>query len=92
MSHSKAEASRKRRVFSEEFKQDAVRLVVSEKYSFVAAAKEPEVLVPRGQLTHRRRAHRAGEVQVQVRLGQRPQVPPTAPRLVADTPVRRRVG
>src|SRR5215207_7855840 len=39
MSHSKAEASRKRRVFSEEFKQDAVRLVVSEKYSFAAAAK-----------------------------------------------------
>ena len=39
MSHSKVEASRKRRVFSEEFKQDAVRLVVSEKYSFVAAAK-----------------------------------------------------
>ena len=39
MSHSKAEASRKRGVFSEEFKQDAVRLVVSEKYSFAAAAK-----------------------------------------------------
>ena len=39
MSHSKAEASRKRRAFSEEFKQDAVRLVVSEKYSFAAAAK-----------------------------------------------------
>ena len=39
MSHSKAEASPKRRVFSEEFKQDAVRLVVSEKYSFAAAAK-----------------------------------------------------
>lgn len=39
MSHSKAEASQKRRVFSEEFKQDAVRLVVSEKYSFEAAAK-----------------------------------------------------
>ena len=39
MSHFKAEASRKRRVFSEEFKQDAVRLVLSEKYSFAAAAK-----------------------------------------------------
>ena len=39
MSHSKVEASRKRRVFSEEFKQDAVRLVVIEKYSFAAAAK-----------------------------------------------------
>jgi hypothetical protein len=38
MSHSKAETSQKRRVFSEEFKQDAVRLVVSEKYSFAAAA------------------------------------------------------
>ena len=39
MSHSQVEASRKRRVFSEEFKQDAVRLVVSENYSFAAAAK-----------------------------------------------------
>lgn len=39
MSHSKVEASRKRRVFSEEFKQDAVRLVVSENYTFSAAAK-----------------------------------------------------
>ena len=39
MSHSKTEASPKRRVFSEEFKQDAVRLVVGEKYSFAAAAK-----------------------------------------------------
>ena len=39
MSHSKVEASQKRRVFSEEFKQDAVRLFVSEKYSFAAAAK-----------------------------------------------------
>ena len=39
MSHSKAEASRKRRVFSDEFKQDAVRLVVSENYTFAAAAK-----------------------------------------------------
>ena len=39
MSHSKVEASQKRRVFSDEFKQDAVRLVVSEKYSFAAAAK-----------------------------------------------------
>ena len=39
MSHSKVEASRKRRVFSEEFKQDAVRLVVNEDYSFAAAAK-----------------------------------------------------
>jgi transposase len=39
MSHSKSKASRKRRVFSKEFKQDAVRLVVSEKYSFAAAAQ-----------------------------------------------------
>ena len=39
MSHSKIEASRKRRVFSEEFKQDAVRLVVGENYTFAAAAK-----------------------------------------------------
>ena len=39
MSHSKVEASRKRRVFSEEFKQDAVRLVVSENYTFAVAAK-----------------------------------------------------
>ena len=39
MSHSKVETSRKRRVFSEEFKQDAVRLVVSESYTFAAAAK-----------------------------------------------------
>ena len=39
MSQTKAEASRKRRVFSEEFKQDAVRLVVNEGYSFAAAAQ-----------------------------------------------------
>jgi len=39
MSHSKIEASRKRRVFSEEFKQDAVRLVVSENYTFASASK-----------------------------------------------------
>ena len=39
MSHSKVETSRKRRVFSEEFKQDAVRLGVSENYTFAAAAK-----------------------------------------------------
>ena len=39
MSHSKVETSRKRRVFSEEFKQDAVRLVVSENYTIAAAAK-----------------------------------------------------
>ena len=39
MSHSKVEVSRKRRVFSEEFKQDAVRLVVSENYTIAAAAK-----------------------------------------------------
>ncbi|MBC7855698.1 MAG: hypothetical protein IAF94_19890 [Pirellulaceae bacterium] len=36
MSHSKVEASRTRRVFSEEFNQDAVRLVVSENYTFAA--------------------------------------------------------
>jgi transposase len=39
MSQTKAESSRKRRVFSEEFKQDAVRLVVNEDYSFAAAAE-----------------------------------------------------
>ena len=39
MSQTKAEASRKRRKFSEEFKQDAVRLVVNEDYSFAAAAQ-----------------------------------------------------
>lgn len=39
MSHSQGESSRKRRVFSEEFKQDAVRLVVHESYTFAAAAK-----------------------------------------------------
>ena len=39
MSQSQVEASRKRRVFSEEFKQDAVRLVVSENYTIAAAAK-----------------------------------------------------
>src|SRR5215510_8839194 len=39
MSQSKVETSRKRRVFSEEFKQDAVRLVVSENYTFAAAAR-----------------------------------------------------
>ena len=38
MSESKTEVSSKRRRFSEEFKQDAVRLVVSEEYSFKAAA------------------------------------------------------
>jgi len=39
MRQTKAEAPRKRRVFSEEFKQDAVRLVVNEDYSFAAAAQ-----------------------------------------------------
>lgn len=39
MSQTKAEVPRKRRVFSEEFKQDAVRLVVHEGYSFAAAAQ-----------------------------------------------------
>jgi transposase len=39
MSQTKAESPRKRRVFSEEFKQDAVRLVVNEDYSFAAAAR-----------------------------------------------------
>jgi len=38
MSQSKAETPLKRRRFTEEFKQDAVRLVVSEEYSFKAAA------------------------------------------------------
>ena len=39
MSQLKSEVPRKRRRFTEDFKQDAVRLVVSEKYSFAAAAK-----------------------------------------------------
>lgn len=39
MSQSKAEVPRKRRVFTDEFKQDAVRLVVNEGYSFAAAAR-----------------------------------------------------
>ncbi len=38
-SQSQAGSSRKRRVFSEEFKQDAVRLVVSGGYTFAAAAQ-----------------------------------------------------
>jgi len=39
MSETKPETSSKRRRFSEEFKQDAVRLVVREEYSFQAAAR-----------------------------------------------------
>ena len=39
MSQPKSGSSRKRRVFTEEFKQDAVRLVVNEGYSFAAAAQ-----------------------------------------------------
>jgi transposase len=39
MSSMKQDASSKRRRFSEEFKQDAVRLVTQEGYTFVAAAK-----------------------------------------------------
>jgi transposase len=39
MSETKPETSSKRRRFSEEFKQEAVRLVVVEKYSFEAAAQ-----------------------------------------------------
>ena len=39
MSQTKAETPRKRRQFTEAFKQDAVRLVVHEQYSFAAAAK-----------------------------------------------------
>lgn len=38
-SPSQAGSPRKRRVFSEEFKRDAVRLVVSEGYTFAAAAE-----------------------------------------------------
>jgi len=38
MNEAKTETLSKRRRFSEEFKQDAVRLVVSEEYSFKAAA------------------------------------------------------
>ena len=39
MSELNAEVPRKRRVFTEEFKQDAVRLVVNEGYTLAAAAK-----------------------------------------------------
>jgi transposase len=39
MSQLKSEVPRKRRRFTEEFKQDAVRLVVSEGYTFAAAAR-----------------------------------------------------
>ena len=39
MSKSEAGMPRKRRRFSDEFKQDAVRLVVSEGYAFAAAAE-----------------------------------------------------
>ena len=39
MSQLKSEAPRKRRRFTEEFKQDAVRLVVNEGYTFAVAAK-----------------------------------------------------
>jgi len=39
MSQTKAEVPRKRRVFTEELKQDSVRLVVNEGYSFAAAAE-----------------------------------------------------
>jgi transposase len=38
MSKTKPETSPKRRRFSEEFKQEAVRLIVQEEYSFKAAA------------------------------------------------------
>ena len=39
MSQLKSEVPRKRRRFTEEFKQDAVRLVVNEGYSLAAAAR-----------------------------------------------------
>ena len=39
MSETKAETSRMRRRFTDEFKQDAVRLVVTEGYTFAAASK-----------------------------------------------------
>ena len=39
MSQTKVETPRKWRQFTEEFKQDAVRLIVHEEYSFAAAAK-----------------------------------------------------
>ena len=39
MNQMKAETPLKRRRFTEEFKQDAVRLVVNERYTFAAAAK-----------------------------------------------------
>jgi len=38
MNEASSQVSPKRRSFSEEFKQDAVRLVTSEEYSFKAAA------------------------------------------------------
>jgi len=39
MNQTKAERPLKRRRFTEEFKQDAVRLIVNEGYTFAAAAK-----------------------------------------------------
>jgi transposase len=39
MDESQAREQTKRRTFSEEFKQDAVRLITDEKYSFKAAAE-----------------------------------------------------
>ena len=39
MSQAKSVSTKKRRVFTEEFKQDAVRLVVSEQYTFATAAQ-----------------------------------------------------
>lgn len=56
MSHSQVEPSRKRRVFSEEFRQDAVRLVVRENYSFAAAAKAVGVGEPSLRKWHARLA------------------------------------
>ena len=56
MSQTKSETPRKRRRFTEEFKQDAVRLVVNEGYSFAAAAKAVGVGEPSLRKWHARLA------------------------------------
>jgi len=61
MSETKPETSPKRRRFSEEFQQDAVRLVVSEKYSFEAAAKAVGVCAQTLRHWHARLAPKPAE-------------------------------
>ena len=61
MSETKLESSSKRRRFSEEFKQDAVRLVVSEEYSFKAAATAVGVSEQTLRHWHAKRAPKPAE-------------------------------